>query len=338
MNPFELMSDKEFKEYIARDEEIETIVSSFDEQSSMLYLIGGVRGSGKTTLLSHISKIYSERKDWIVIALNPKEDLLASLVLKLYKKAGVASLFAENSFSLSIKGVGLTLNSGELLTDEESILEIMLKDIERRNLKVLITIDEVSNNKNMRNFTRLYQKILIKELPLYLLITAQNRNMENFQNVKASYLSIGKLHDKSIYNEYLKVFNNASLAIDMVKCVIGYAFAYQLLGKIVYEQQASTLSDDVLSKFDEAIAEYSYMKIWQECNEMDKKIIKAIFETDGSVANIMKLMHLNKSQFSVYRDRLIKKCFIDTSKRGFLSITLPRFDKFISTYSRLELL
>lgn len=336
MNPFETMFGREPKEYIHREEETEKIIKTFDDESSLVYLITGVRGSGKTVLLSHVSKIINERNDWIVIDLNPEQDLLSSLVSKLYVKAGVSKLFIKKNLSLSFGQISLTLTSGELLTDSESILEVMLKDLKKRNKKLLITIDEVSNNSQMKVFVHSYQSLVRQDFPVYLLMTGLYENIQSLQNEKtltflyrAPRIALSKLNNLSIYYSYLHVFLNAKLAEDMTKCVSGYAFAYQLLGKIVYESQLDTLCDEILNFFDKEISEYCYSKIWSECNETDKKIIKAICSTDGSNAQIMNVLQFDKSKLSVYRDRLIKKGLVESSSRGYLSLTLPRFDQYI---------
>ena len=48
-----------------------------------------------------------------------------------------------------------------------------------------------------------------------------------------------------------------------------------------------------------------------------------------AVSDIMNNLSLNKSNFSPYRDRLLKKGIVIAPERGKLSIVLPRFDKFV---------
>lgn len=340
MNPFETMFGREPKEFIQREEETNTIIKSFEEESSLVYLITGVRGSGKTVLLSHTSKCFTEKEGWIVIDLNPEQDLLSSLVSKLYAKAGVAKLFLKKSLSLSLGKISLSLTSGELLTDSESILEVMLKDLKRRKKRILVTIDEASNNKEMRIFAHSFQSLIRQNFPIYLLMTGLYENILSLQNEKtltflyrAPRISLHKLNNISIYSSYYRIFKNHTLAQEMTRCVNGYAFAYQLLGKIVFDSGSEVLTDELLNLFDKQIAEYCYTKIWQECNEVDKKIINAIFSTDGSVSKIMESLLMDKAKFSVYRDRLIKKGFVNSQIRGYLSVDLPRFEHFIETFS-----
>jgi hypothetical protein len=66
-------------------------------------------------------------------------------------------------------------------------------------------------------------------------------------------------------------------------------------------------------------------------SEKDRLLTIAIKNSDQSTENIMALSGMKKNEFSVYRDRLIKKGLVVGKTRGQLTFALPRFENFIET-------
>lgn len=339
MNPFELSFGKEPKEYIPRVDEIEKITTSFSDGSSQCFLITGVRGSGKTVIMSHLANQYSKDKEWVVIDINPEKDILSSLVAKIYSKAKVSHLFIDKEVSIGAHGFNLTLKNGQTIVDPENVLELMVSELKRQKKKLLITIDEVTNSKEVRVFAHTFQSLIRLDLPVYLLMTGLPENVFSLQNEKtmtflyrAPKIVLQKLENVSVLNGYNKVFNDLDLSKVMTKMVNGYAYAYQLLGSIVYNAGIKTMNESIEEEYDYQLAERSYSKIWSELGNMDKNIMRAIVNTDHTTAAIMSYIGISKEKFSVYRDRLKQKGYLDTSIRGRISIALPRFENFIKKY------
>ncbi len=337
MNPFEIVFGKEPKSFIAR-EEFDTIMHSFVDSTSQCYLITGVRGTGKTVLLSQLSNYYEKDKEWVVININPEKDILTSLVAKIYSKAKVSHLFRSKTLNIGAHGISVSLQNGQPIVDAENILEIMLSEIKKQKKKLLITIDEITNSKDVRVFAHTFQSMIRKNYPVYLLMTGLPDHLYNLQNEKtltflyrAPKIFLNKLNSTSIYNSYLEVFNDENMCKKMTEMVNGYAYAYQLLGMLVYDNK-SNLNEKSIKKFDARLAENSYSKIWSELGNTDKKIIRAIIKTGGYTSQIMKETNMKKEQYSVYRQRLIEKGYVDGSEYGRLTINLPRFDLFIKKY------
>ena len=76
---FTLTFGQEPSSYIKRDDVAKEICDDFflDFPLSHVYVITGVRGSGKTVLLTSISKKIAEKKDWIVVDVNPNREILS---------------------------------------------------------------------------------------------------------------------------------------------------------------------------------------------------------------------------------------------------------------------
>ena len=195
-----------------------------------------------------------------------------------------------------------------------------------------MTIDEVSNTKSMREFASTYQIMIREELPFYLIMAGLYKNvhdLENEDNLTFLYrtpkLEMKPLNITLIRDRYGKIFDiSADKAMEMAIITKGYAFAYQALGKYVWENEAHELSDEVLFYFDEALSHYVYEKIWSELSATDKKYMEYIITKEEiEVSEILKLASCKPNEFSQYRKRLAEKGLIDISHHGKIKFTLP---------------
>lgn len=74
---------------------------------------------------------------------------------------------------------------------------------------------------------------------------------------------------------YRTVFNlPPKTAVQMARVTKGYPFAFQILGYLKWEHNASL--EEILPEFDEALASYAYEKIWSELSDLDRKIVYVI--------------------------------------------------------------
>lgn len=134
------------------------------------YMLTGVRGTGKTVTLTEIEKEIAKEDNWIIIRLNCSRDMLSSLVAKLYDSHEFICKFVDANINLSKFGIGVSISSKSPVSDIESALEIILKEIKKQKYRLLVTIDEVSNTKSMREFASTYQIMIREELPFYLIM------------------------------------------------------------------------------------------------------------------------------------------------------------------------
>lgn len=134
------------------------------------YMLTGVRGTGKTVTLTEIEKEIAKEDNWIIIRLNSSRDMLSSLVAKLYDSHEFICKFVDANINLSKFGIGVSISSKSPVSDIESALEIILKEIKKQKYRLLVTIDEVSNTKSMREFASTYQIMIREELPFYLIM------------------------------------------------------------------------------------------------------------------------------------------------------------------------
>lgn len=339
-NPFTLMFGKEPKTLIPNSGQFDGIKETFlsDSATSDAQLITGVRGSGKTVMLTRLSKYFSALKDWIVVELNPETDMLEYLASSVYDQANMKFRFLKKEFSFSFQGLSISLSGEKPVSNIVTLLEQMFEVIKKKGKKVLICIDDISNNQNVKTFVQQYQIFVRKDYPLYLLMTGLYENVRSLQNEKsltflyrAPSTNIGSLNLMEIadsFEETLKVSREE--AVKMAKLTNGYAFAYQVLGFVVFESGKTKLDENILKQFDYKLREYVYEKIYFDLPENEKKIVNALADLEsGKIASVLMKLNLSRESISQYRDKLLKKGVITKSGWGEVSFALPRFKEFI---------
>ena len=340
-NPFTLSFGIEPKEYISRTGQTDKITDTFTSESpsNYMYMLSGIRGCGKTVMLLNITETFEKQKDWIVISVSPDMDILNSIAASLYSRKNVHNLFTNAKIDLSGLGIGVTLENSTPIFDISVALEELLKELKKKHYKVLIAIDEIVNNQNVKIFAGVFQILLRKKLPIFLIMTGLYENINNLQNEKtltflyrAPKVYLEPLNSFSIAQSYKNILHiDDTDAKKMAKLTNGYAYAYQVLGYLywenIIEEKKYTQIDDLINDYERTLSEYVYEKIWFELPETEKKIITLLIK-NGEMKNkdIRSSINLSDSQMSVYRDRLKRKGLIDVSRFGYLSLNLPRFD------------
>ena len=124
-------------------------------------------------------------------------------------------------------------------------------------------------------------------------------------------------------------------AIKAAKITKGYAFGYQLLGYIMFNQKKTIVDEQVLREFDLALDEKSYSKIYSELTNKEKEIVHAIANGNNTNEKVMSILDMKSNALSVYKQTLNKKGILDVSIRGKLEFVLPRFGNFVLFQEKL---
>ena len=346
-NPFSLTFGKEPKTIISNSSIFDEIKDKFLSlnPSSTTTLITGVRGSGKTVLLTRLCKYFDEIDDWVVVELNPETDMLEYLASSIYEKCKYKYKFVKKDFSFSFKGISITISGENPISNVITLLEKMFDVLIKKNKKVLICVDDVSNNQNVKTFVQQYQIFIRKDYPLFLLMTGLYENVRNLQNEKsltflyrAPQINIGSLSLMSIAESFEDVFEvSKEDAIILSKLTNGYAFAYQVLGYVLFEQNKKKLDGNVLKEFDRYLREYVYEKIYFDLPDKEKMIVNVLSKSDdGSISYIMENIKMNIENISQYRDKLLKKGILVKNGWGKLNFALPRFKEYVLLQQEFE--
>ena len=343
-NPFTLTFGTEPIQYINRNTQTNEIISTFSGEmpATNVYMISGVRGSGKTVLLTNIADYFEKKDEWIVVNVTPDVDILNTVAAKLYSRSELKKLFVQAKLDLSAFGLGVSIEKGNQIFDIETALEKMLAELDKKKKRVLITIDEVVKNINIKIFAGVFQLFIRQKLPVYLIMTGLYDNIYNLQNedtltflYRAPKVVLEPLSIGAIASSYAKVFDmDREEAGNMAKLTKGYPFAYQVLGYLFWdsrEKKRNSKIEDVIPEYDHMLEEYVYEKIWSELSQKEKDIIAILAENESTkVIDIRERLNFKSNEMSVYRDRLKKRGIIDVSSYGSISLKLPRFGEVIS--------
>ncbi len=341
-NPFTLTFGKYPNEYISRYENSEAIISTFeaDNPVSQTYLIEGIRGSGKTVLMTAISNELASRGDWVVTDLNSTQDLLTDLAMRLMDSCKKNPNLLESGFSISIAGFGVGLNPTITSHDNISLIEDILGALAKKGKRVLITIDEVMHDQNMRHFASEFQIFVRKDYPVYLIMTGLYENIYAIQNdpaltflLRTPKIRLEPLSLHQITRQYREIFGiEMDEAKNLAALTKGYAFAFQALGLLYFEYHDTESIDSILIKLDDMLDDFVYRKIWESLSEQDRNVVRAVEEPKSRVKDICNKTAMTSATFSKYRERLSKRGLIDISEHGYISFALPRFADVISAY------
>lgn len=342
-NPFTLTFGKQPNTYISRYESVEDIVSTFtaDNPRSQTYLISGIRGSGKTVLMTSVANELKKSEDWVVVNLNSAQPLLSELAMRLSDAAGQIPDVIDNGFEISLGGFGIGYN-GSNDRDNVSKIDKLLDRLNKKKKRVLITIDEVIADANMRIFASQFQIFVREDYPVFLIMTGLYENIRDIQNdpvltflLRAPKIDVGPLGINQIKNAYKTIFSiDEEKAQGMTNLTRGYAFAFQAFGMLCWEYNDQLTEDAILIKLDGMLEDFVYRKIWSKLSDIDKKIIFAM-PLDGSkikVGAICEKTGIKNTTFAKYRERLINKGILFSPEYGYVEITLPRFRTIVDSY------
>lgn len=346
-NPFNLTFGKEPSQMISRFLQSNEIISTFNDEvpSQQIYMITGVRGSGKTVFMNSIAKELRNNDEWIVVELNSSGDMMQELAAKLYNTKGLSKIFNTSGINLSFWGIGIDIKKADPITDISTAIERMLEKVAGSGKRVLITIDEVSNSNEMRYFAGAFQIYIRHDLPLFLLMTGLYENINKLQNednmtflhrapkIYLDSLNIGRMTD--IYARSLNIYKEQALSL--ARITKGYSFAFQVIGYFTFANNGDY--ESALPDIRQYLDEYVYDKIWSELSAKESEFLTAFSKQEHrDVQTLKENLRLKPNEFSVYRDRLIKKGVLNGSKRGTLSIALPYFDEYIYEHDQGSLI
>lgn len=337
-NPYTLVFGQPPVEIVERSSQAERIISEFCQErpSNYLNLVTGIRGCGKTVFITRIAQRLAEKKDWIIVNLNPQRDLLKSLAGKLHGDRRMNQWFQEAEINLQLFGLEIGVTEAPAVEDIEDAVIRMLRSIQKHGRRVLITIDEATNSREIRAFASSYQIFLREGLPVFLLMTGLYNHIDRLRNAdgmtfleRAPRTVLSPLSFTAMVERYEKTLGISQAAASVLaKTTKGYSFAFQTVGYFCYEY-----SGDIDRAFTEAKAylkEFAYRKIRSELSDNDLKVLCAIARTkDGQISEARDILQYSSNQFNPYRDRLLKSGVIVSPGIGYVEIALPWFGEYI---------
>ena len=337
-NPFSLLFGAKPLELVSRTMQREEVIEAFSAEPTYqnVSMITGIRGSGKTVLMTDICNELKTRDHWIVISVNPEDDILHSIAAELSYTRKYRELFQDAKISISLPGINFEIDGEPPITDTRTAVKRMLQSIKKKGDRVLFAIDEVTSNSYVKKFVAEFQIMTREELPVFLLMTGLYENINSLQNEKsltflyrAPKILITPLNIRAMAVRYQNVFRfeDDEISFKMARETKGYAFAFQVLGFLTFRNPEHDYKK-VYDEYRQLLEEYVYDKLWSEMIAKERLIVSAMTETD-EVSKIQSLAKMGNSAFSPYRRRLIKKGIVSGEEYGKLSFTLPLFREYV---------
>ena len=120
----------------------------------------------------------------------------------------------------------------------------MFNYLREKKIKVLILIDDIACNDNVKAFIYSYQSLLRDSCDIFLLMTGLFENISELENsnnltflLRTSKIFLNKLNLRAITYSYKEIFEiSEDAAFNLAKLTNGYAYAYQLLGNLLFKK------------------------------------------------------------------------------------------------------
>ena len=323
---------------------------SYESPSESVYKITGVRGSGKTVILAKIEEeLRSEsnkENGWLVFDLNPTRDMLGQIAAMLHKEGFGKSDTKNRSLNLSATVLGTGGGIGYAFGQENDFFDIgveiesMLQQAQQNGKKILVGIDEVSKTSEMIKFASEYGRWLRANYPVYLVCTGLYENIQEVSNVKnltffrrATTIKTEPLNMARMSEMYKYRLNiSCEEAREMAKCTKGYAYAFQKLGALYFKKRSDERLENLIPELKAELFAYSYEKIWEELTEGDRFLVGLLLDkVEYKREEVLSLMGMRSGNYSVYRDRLIKRGILE-GRQAYISLTLPFFADYVKEY------
>ena len=341
-NPYAISFGRIPHQYISRDVMLSSITEALDSNftDERAFKLTGIRGTGKTVMLSAIEKQLRTESKWIICDIKPGGNIIEDIVSQLYGEVPFIKEYIDANINLSAFGTGINLGSKKTPLSLDTILKKLLREIAKKNKRVLIVIDEVRKTDALVDFIQEFQILIREDLPIYLIIAGLYEDIECIENtegltffLRAEKYEMTPLNTAIIREDYKKTIGlDNDTAEELAKMTKGYAFAYQAFGKYMWESDDKTINGMVLAQVDDALAQKVYNKIWSELRPQDKWFLNFIVKKDSmSVQELLDITSKKHGEWSNPRARLIEKGIITCPARGRISVSLPRFREFVES-------
>ena len=328
-------------------------------QTSLVY---GVRGSGKTVFLLNVQRNYEKEKNHYFVRLNLGQgNLLFQLLSSLQQISGIDWKEVLKSIQgINVLGNGLSFQATEDagIINYSEVLKQILTKLKKREISILVGIDEIEISDDVRAFASVYQTLIGDDLDVSLIMTGLPSRISDLQHEKtltfllrSNRIYLKPLDKTSIEDNFSSAFEKGHKSISpavmrrLVEGVGGYAYAFQTIGYYAWEQSGDEITNQVanevidLAKSD--LYQNSYEKLYTEISDTDRKFLDIMAdypEDTVPISNIVDALNKSKNYVSVYRTRLLDDQLIYAPDRGYVKFTLPFFDDFIRWYKENHLI
>ena len=247
-NPYNPSFGRKPDRFLGRKLIVNEILLSLNDNNSpwRTTLLIGIRGGGKTALLSDIHESITDNK-CITVSLTPESEILNDILSQLYisiPRSIIRNIPKPSVITLA-GAVQLDLKEDKpyYLNSFRHQITQMLKELEKRDYKVLFLIDETQKHSDgMRTFISTYQHLIREKYDVNLVMAGLpnvisdilNDNVLTFLR-RSKQVVLDNVELSLVYHDYKKVFQNR---FDLSDAILeqatgitqGYPYLIQLVG------------------------------------------------------------------------------------------------------------
>lgn len=353
-NPFDRSFSSVPESYVETSSINTALINIESGPEADAYFITGIRGSGKTVTMKMLADklVTDENLDFQFkrVPLLNTDSIIESLFNQLYnmfhryrKDIKQISVSFPEVFSASV-----TFEDRGPIIYQQVILD-MLRRLQRRNIHIVVTIDEVDGGRAIADFAQLFNLIKTERLPMVVLMTGLPEVINKIRNRKnltflyrANRIFTDSLDLSLMVDQYTKWLNcSFDLAVVLAKLTKGYPYAFQLFGYYLFQkmfilnngisiQLNRTLVNAIVEKVKLDLFNNSYSKVYEELPRQERFYLEFV---DGKthLTDLARKMNWTLSQCSRYRDILLKKHLILSKSYGVVDFALPYFHEYINS-------
>lgn len=363
-NPFSPSFARVPEIFIDRENLVKDTVKRILQKDPMYQttLIYGARGSGKTTFITDVGKQISSNKNWITVDLSmASKDLIKDLADELEVKAEsevrqFLKEFQGGGFSFAGFGVNVSRKIKEIPSN--IFVERVLANLTEKGVNVLVTLDEVVSNDSMREFASFFQLLVRKDIAISLILAGLPENVTTIETdtiltflLRSNKLTLTPLDKFDVMGSYKETFTKGDRnfsedgLLTAVSYVKGYAYAFQLIGYLLWE--SSNAGDEInvdrvkaiKKDYIERLSRNVYTMIYHQLSDVDRSFVNAMARSEAretKMSTIKKALGVNSQYANIYRNRLLAAQLITSSKYGYVAFNLPMFIEFLLQQAKFD--
>lgn len=316
-------------------------------------LIYGTRGVGKTIYMNAVGQEIQKDPSWAALHLIISNNMVEHLASLLYQKATttVRNLMDQIiGVKFSIAGVSIQYDrQSRNSVDYQVLLERMLTVLKHEGQHVLVMIDEAQDTPGLVELASVYQVLISEELPISVIMTGLPKNVQELQNnhaltflLRSGRVNLSPLDYFDIRTRYQQELSKRDPQISpelirkLAQLADGYAYAFQLLGYLMWRSPEKHLTekslDQILPEFQAQLSRNAYRKMLEELSPVDQRFVVVMAhsgEYPVPTKYIGQQLKQKPGYIGVYRRRLIDSQIIESANYGYVKFTLPLFRKFM---------
>lgn len=339
-----------------REQILSDIEGAFDNgpgDPNLSTIFTGARGTGKTALLTYLSQA-ALAHGWVSANVSAMPGMLEDIIERANE---AAAEFVTQRNGARLKGITV----GALGLDWEykdaergnwrSRMNALLKQLEKYDIGLLITIDEVSvDSEEMLQLASVYQHFVREGRKTALFMAGLPYKVSALlRDDSVSFLrrsqqhQLGRIPDFEIADALVKTVNGAGKVIEApalekaVDSIDGFPFMMQLVGYRVWNAAGEALT--ITEANVEAGAKLAQLEMrdrilettYRELSEGDLKFLSAMLEdpSESRISELAKRMGVSSSYASQYKRRLLDQGVIGERGRGVVAFDIPAFREFL---------